>query len=355
MILVFSVNLHAQIFRVEVTDYDGLDAIAPIKNFIDSQLLNVQNDVNEKIPNGSPSRIMKGMANASTIASSGANSDYSSRLETYLIGVSMTAAADLERDKSTKSDVSGVGVAPALLIGGNMHNLGVSNFAGLDAKRLNLYVNFMSFAHDQNLTGALGYDSEAKVGSKTIGFKFLYQWLPIKDYKYVSWGGLKLHWGYQYNESKFLFERDLDEVVDFSNGQQNFNGRLQGRPEFKVDVNTHTIPLEISTDIRILKFLSFFGGAGVNFNLGKAKGSGEADIGATPLVCTDGGAVCGGGRVLQMKVRAAADVENNVDPVTARAFLGTQINLPYMQLYGQVDNNIGTEVYSGSVGLRFVH
>jgi hypothetical protein len=355
IILTFSLSLHAQIFRVEVTDYGGLDSIGPLKNFIDQELMKYQNKVNEDIPNGSPARIMRGMANASTLASSGANADYSSNLETYLIGVSMTAAADLDKKNGTKSDVSGVGLAPSLLIGGNLDRLGISNFAGLDTKRLNSYVNFMKIGYEQNLTGALGYDAEAGFKSTTIGFKFQYLWKEGKEYRHASWGGLKLHWGYQYNETKFIFNRELDEVVNLFNGQQNFNGRLTGRPEFGIDVNTHSIPLELSTDITIFKFLSFFGGAGVNFNIGKAKGSGNADIAATPLVCTDGGTVCGGGRILQMQVKGAADVEDQVNPFTARAFLGAQINLPHVQLYGQLDNSLGTEVYGASVGLRYVH
>jgi hypothetical protein len=355
MFLGFSLNLQAQIFRVEVTDYDGLDSIGPLKNFIDSELLKIQNQVNEDIPNETPARIMKGMANASTLASSGANSDYSSNLETYLIGASMTAAADLDKKNGTKSDVSGVGVAPSLLVGGNLSRLGASHFAGLDTKRLNAYVNYMEFGYNQNLTGNLGYDSQATVSSKSIGFKFQYLWKPGKEYRYATWGGLKLHWGYQYNESEFTFDRELNEVVSLFNGQQNFNGRLTGRPKFNINVRTHSIPLEISTDIRVFKFLSFFGGTGVNFNLGKATGSGKADIAATPLICTDGGAVCGGGRNLQMQVKAVADAEDRVDPVTARAFLGAQINLPHVQLYGQLDNSLGTQIYGASVGLRYVH
>ncbi|MCM2351088.1 MAG: hypothetical protein NDI69_13790 [Bacteriovoracaceae bacterium] len=169
----------------------------------------------------------------------------------------MSAAADLDHENGTKSDVSGVGLAPALLIGGNLDQLGVSHFAGMDTERLNAYVNLMSFGYDQNLTGILGYDAEAGVSTKTAGFKLQYLWLPAKEYRYASWGGLNLHWGYQYNESKFSFERELNEVIDFTNGQQNFNGQIIGRPIFKVDVKTHTIPLEISTDIRIFKFLSF--------------------------------------------------------------------------------------------------
>jgi hypothetical protein len=354
-ILAFSVNLQAQVFRVEVSDYSGLDSIGSLKNYIDSELLKIQNQVNEEIPNGAPARIMRGMANASILASSGANSDYSSRLETYLIGASISTAADLDSKNGTDSDVSGVGVAPSLLVGGNFDQLGISRFAGMDTKRLNAYVNFMEFGYEQDLTGSLGYDSEAKVSSQTIGFKFQYLWKAGKEYRFATWGGLRLHWGYQYNESEFSFERELDEVVSLNNGQQNFNGRFTGRPKFRINVATHSIPFEISTDVRIFKFLSFFGGTGVNFNFGKATGSGEADITATPLVCVDSGAVCGGGRVLQMQVKAAADAEGRADPLTARAFLGVQINLPHVQLYGKLDNSLGTKVYGASVGLRYVH
>ncbi|MCM2351089.1 MAG: hypothetical protein NDI69_13795 [Bacteriovoracaceae bacterium] len=56
-----------------------------------------------------------------------------------------------------------------------------------------------------------------------------------------------------------------------------------------------------------------------------------------------------------MQVRATADTEDRVEPLTARAFLGTQINFPHVQLYGQIDNSIATEVYGVSAGLRYVH
>lgn len=84
--------------------------------------------------------------------------------------------------------------------------------------------------------------------------------------------------------------------------------------------------------------------------MGRAVADGEV----SPLLCTDSRAVCGGGRNLQMQVQAKGDASGQVEPVTARAFLGAQINLPYIQLYGQVDKAIGTELLRAAVGIRFV-
>lgn len=348
-------SAYAQVFQIQVTDYDGLDQIGPIKNFIDSELLKVQDQVNEDIPNGSASRIMKGMANSSVLAGNVVAADYASHMKVYLLGTSLGAAVDTEKESGTNSDISGFGVATGLMAGMNVSHMGLTNFAGLDTKRLNFYLNYMDYGYGTSLNDKINYDSEATISSNTIGFRFNYLLNTGKEYRYATWGGVNVHWGYFYNKSSFTFQADVDKTVDLYNGDQRFNGRLVGTPKFDVDVETHSFPFEISSDISFFKFLTLFGGAGVDFNLGKARGSGNADVTATPLICTDGGSVCGGGKNLQMKINATANASNWVDPIAGRVFVGAQINVPYVQLYGQLNKAVGTKLYGAAVGLRFVY
>lgn len=353
LLLTFSSVLHAQIFKVEVVDYGGLDSIDAVKNFIDSSVKDFQDDVNEKIPNGSTSRIMKGMGNTSVVSGKGVSSDYSSHMEKYLIGASIGTGLDLDRPTGTESDYSGVGLASAVVVGANLNNMGVNRFAGLDGKKVNAYVHYMQYGRAESLVPFIGMDSEVGVNIKTMGFRMSYDWIGSKEHRHYSWGGVKLHWGYQYNESEFNFEHDLDVTFNVAE-EQNIQGQVTGRPKYRVNVVTNSIPLEISSDITFFKILTFFGGAGMDLNYGQAKGHAKSNGDVSPLVCTDSGAACGGGSIIQVQVQASADAQAWVDPVTFRGFLGTQINLPYVQLYGIAEKPIGNEILGLAVGVRFV-
>ena len=354
LFLLLSIQARAQIFEAQVTDYGGLDSVPAIKNLIDQEVRKIQDDVNEKIPNGGPGRIMKGMSNASVVSGKGVGSDYSSHMEKYTLGVAVGGGVDLDRPTGTDSDVSGIGVSPGAVLGLNLYNLGVKEFANLDARRLNANFHYMEYGRAESLDPWIGMNSEARVTAKTMGFRMSYDWIQTQEHKNYSWGGIKLNWGFEHNESSFVFEHDLDITFQAVDSVENINGRVTGRPKYQVDVVTSSIPLEISTDITFFKFLTLMGGAGVDFNYGKAKGHAIADGDVSPLICTDSGGVCGGGTLLQMQVQATGDTSGYVDPLTSRVFAGLQINLPYTQLYTVVNKLIGNELLGATVGIRFV-
>lgn len=353
LFVLISFQVNAQIFRAVVTDYGGLDSFPAVKSAIDQYVKSFQDDVNEKIPSGSPSRVMRGMSNATVISGKGVTGDYSSHMEKYMISFGMGGGLDLDKPTGTDSSLSGVGITPAMVIGANLHNLGVKKFATLDPKRVNAYVHYMQFGEAQSLDPWIGMDSEVSVHAKSMGARMSYDWVMPKEHRHFTWGGIKLSWGYFYNESQFNFEHDLNKRFVI-NGDQNFQGQVTGRPKYRVDVITHSIPLEISSDVTLWKFLTLFGGLGMDFNYGKAKGRAQGNGDLNPVVCTDSGAICGGGRNINFQVQATVDAESRVDPFQTRAFAGAQINLPYVQLYGQVDKPIGNELLGLGVGIRFV-
>lgn len=353
LFFLISFQVNAQIFRAEVTDYGGLDSFPAVKSVIDAYVKEFQDDVNENIPSGSTSRIMKGMSNATVISGKGVTSDYSSHMEKYMISFGMGGGLDLDKPTGTDSELSGVGITPALMVGANLHNLGVKKFATLDPKRVNAYVHYMQFGEAQSLDPWIGMDSEVSVRAKSLGARMAYDWKLPKEHRHFTWGGIRLSWAYFYNESQFNFEHDLNKRFEI-NGDQTIQGQVTGRPKYQVDVVAHSIPLEISSDITFFKFLTVFGGLGADFNYGKAKGKAKGNGDLSPLVCTDSGAICGGGRNLTFQVQATVEDESRVDPFLARAFGGLQINLPYIQLYGQVDKPIGNEILGLGVGIRFV-
>ena len=342
----------AQVFKIRVIDYDGIDSVPALKSILDNRLQTLEDKVNDRLPGGSQGRIMQGMANTNVMVGKNISSDYSSGMEVWLLGASVSGAVDLEKNRS--SEISGAGVAPGLTVGANLGRFGVERFAGLEGKRLNTYFNFLRFSFDQKLYERDGVEADGKVNSSTLGFRMRYDWLDGKGSKYFGWGGVKLHWGYQFTRTEYTVKGTFDRVVAVSNTDGQINGTVTGQPKFEIDVETHSIPLEISSEVHLLYFLTAFGGLGADLSIGKAKGKGVSNADVSPLLCTGGG-FCGGGRLLQIQLQADLDAERKVYQTLYRGFLGLQLNLPYINIYGMVDKGIGTDLVGATAGIRFVY
>jgi hypothetical protein len=353
-LILLSIRAEAQMFTVKVTDYGGLDSSAILKNFIDLQVAELQSDINDELPNDTPGEMMKGMANSSVLAGKGIGSDYASYMDVFLVGVGLGLAADFEKPNDVESNYSGVGVAPGFVVGANLRKMGVGTFAGLDASRVNTYFNFMKLGITRDLEDNGGVNSEGRLDSLSLGLHFRYDWVPGNNNSNFRWGGLKLHWGYEFNQSNIVYEQDLDKSINVIDDVADLNGRLTGRPKYQIETQTHSIPLEISTDVRMFEFLSAYGGLGTDISYGKAKGSGILDGTVSPIVCTNSG-LCGGGTVIQLQAQANLDAEGKVNPIMLRGFTGLQINIPYVRIFAQIDKVFGTELLGGTVGIRYVY
>src|SRR5690606_30554779 len=142
-----------------------------------------------------PKRLMEGMANSSVMAGKGIGSDYASNMEVFLIGAGIGVGADLEKDDNTDSEISGLGVAPGLVIGTNLGWMDTAKILGMDTNRLNVYLNFMGYGHDQSF-GDNGSETDAEIDMTSFGVHFRYDWIKGNGTKLLGWGGVKLHFGY---------------------------------------------------------------------------------------------------------------------------------------------------------------
>src|SRR5690606_8317935 len=104
-------------------------------------------------------------------------SDYASNMEVFLIGAGVGVGADLEKDETTDSDISGVGIAPGVIIGANLGFMDTKRILGMDTDRLNMYLNFMSYSHEQNLEDKEDKLSKVKLDMLAMGVHFRYDWI----------------------------------------------------------------------------------------------------------------------------------------------------------------------------------
>ena len=350
----YSSHSSAQIFKIRVTNYGAGAGNSTFENFVNAELQKIENEINKDMPSAPPQRMMEGMANASVLAGKGIGADYASGMEVFLIGAGVGAGADLAKDKNTDSDLSGIGVAPGVVIGTNLRFLDTARILGMDTNRLNLYLNFMTYKHDQKLNDKPGEESNANIDTTSLGFRLRYDWIQGSKSKLFGWGGVKFHFGYEYNKSNIGFRSKINESIsETSSNGEIINGSLVASPEASIASTVHSIPLELSTDIRLLYILSLYGGIGADYSWGQAKGDGAINGGDTPIGCSGG--VCGGGTSVTVRPEANIDATGKVNPFMFRGFAGVQVNLPFIRIYVQGNKPIGNDLVGVNAGVRFVY
>lgn len=341
----------AQLVKIKVTDYGGTDSIPILKRFIDSQAQKIQDDVNQDFPTDSPGRIMEGTANSTVMAAKGIGTDYTDRFQTYLVGYSVGVGADLEEEKTLDSEISGGGAASGVVVGANAKAIRIENFAGLDTSKLNIFVNFGKLSHDEKIRESRDVDGTGKIEMLNIGLHFNYLIKEGSGDYMVGWGGIRTHWGYEYNDTLTTYKTSIDRLFDESENATNLNGRVTGHPTFKISTQTHSIPLAVSSNVHFLQIFTLYGGLGTDISYGKARGEGVLDGDVSPVICTDNG-FCGGGRLIQLQAQASADEDGTVKPLIYRGFAGLQLNIPYVRIFGQIDKAFGNDLIAANIGLR---
>ncbi len=356
--LVVSIPTYAQIFDIEVTDYDGLDNGNPtntlVKNALDAEILKAENKINEDLPSGAPDRLMEGMANSSVMAGKGIGTDYASNMSVFLIGAGVGLGADLEKPEGTDSPASGVGIAPGVMVGVNLGFLDAEKILGMETDRLNLYINFMSYSYNRKTQDDEGKKTTIGVDMLSFGSHMRYDWVQGKGNKALGWGGVKFTFGIEFNRTEFDFKTDIEETISetVSGSGETISGTITGSPQASILASTTSIPLAISTDVQLLYFVSLYTGLGLDYNMGEAKGKGKLNGNNSTVACT-GGVACGTQRDIQVRPRANINVSAKVDPLLYRAFAGMQFNLPWTRVFVQVDKSLSNDLIGATAGVRF--
>ncbi len=353
----FSTNSHAQLFDLEVISYGGAEADTTLRAFIDSELAKVETEINKGLPSTSPDRMMDGMANSSVMAGKGIGTDYASNMDVLLIGAGIGVGADLTKDEATGGELSGVGVAPGLIVGMNLGWMDSSRLLGMDTNRLNWYVNYMGYTYKHTLEDKPSKKSDVELAMTAFGTHFRYDWIKGNDSKLFGWGGVKFTFGYEYNKTNITFNSTINETVNSQSGTvSTVTGSVTGAPQAIIETQTHSFPLALSTDVQFLYFLSLYGGLGADYSIGKAKGKGSLNGNDSTLSCSAGTACTATGNPnIIVRPKANIDGTGSALPFLFRGFLGVQFNLPFTRIFVQADKAFGNNLIGATAGLRFVY
>lgn len=335
----------AQPLKLNVNDYGFLTSFPPLQDILDDYLITVEEDLNNQQPINDPNQIMKSTANSTAMASRGLGNDYASDMDNFMLGVSLGAAADFEKNKGLKDqDISGLGGAAAIMLGKKIN------------EKTNVYFNIGGVSKSQTFESIEDTDLNSEITTFGVGAHARYQWIEGSGDSLWGWGGVRVHFGYQYIKNKLEFTNELNEDINVDLGASSFlEGRLKGNPVYNIETEIHSFPLEISSNVSFLKVFTLFGGAGADFNFGQSRGRGDLKARAfSPLTCTGGGALCTNLNLPELEVVGNLNTTKKVDPMVMRAFGGLQLNFGTFKIYGQVNQALGSKVMGASAGIRAV-
>lgn len=337
----------AQLFNLRFTPTAGMNAV--VAAGIAAEVQKIEDEINDGLPSAAtPDRMLEGMANSSVMAGKGIGSDYASNMSVFLIGAGVGVGADLEKNEDADADLSGAGVQGGIILGTNLGWIDSPTFLGLESDRLNVYINFMKYKHEME-TG----DTHAKIDLASYGMHFSYDWVKPSGNVLLGWGGIKVHWGYEYNRTTLKFNSEITEDLSTTpTAGTTYTSSIVANPFATIDVTTQSIPIEISTSIQFLYFVSLYTGLGADYNIGTATGKGDLDSSTANVNCAGIACSPGPGDVGDIDTEANIDGKGKVNPFLFRGFGGVQLNLPFIRIFAQVDKAFGNDLIGATVGVR---
>jgi hypothetical protein len=317
---------------------------------IDQLFNGLEAEINANIPDIDPSTYTKGVANATILAGAGVGADYVTPFSIALLGLTGGLAIDpggsslteiFEGGGSGLSKVAGFGVQGAILTGLNLEALAKGKKLGfLDFSRLRAFLSINSESFGK--TG-----DEVSGSFRTYSFKGQYK-LVSPGGVGVRWGGVDLTTGLQYAGLRALVSKTLQQSTTqqiSAPGNPSVTADFTGTVNLGADLSLWNLPVEMSTSVRVLSVLSFYGGAGLDLSLGSA---GNISNLSGPISVTDSSGLLGdiGGQA-----SLPFDSNSGPTPLSLRYFFGGQMEIGVVALSVQINGSAtnGTLGFSGGL------
>lgn len=292
----------------------------------------LETEVNKNLPDADPTSYLKGMGNSQAISGKGTSVDYVTHYDLFVLGVAAGAGADLG-GKSLSDAISGDvetenmrGIGAQVNVFGGL-NLGVLPFKKLERSRI--YINTGSY----NKTSG---DVKGKVSSSGIH----YQHYLIKDrdftgFRLFHWGGLVATTGVEWSKFDLDYGKTLTQTATVSGQNATYTGPLS----VKANIKSTSIPIELSTSIQYLYFLSTYLGLGMDFN----SGSSSVTASSTGTITVAGTGANG-----------TIDLGSTGKPDSTdfRYFVGQQFNFPIVKVFVHLNQSFTNDTIGAAAGVK---
>ncbi len=355
LLLLLPILVLAGPFSITNRDYAGLAGNDEAVSAIDSAFNLLETEVNKSLPDADQSTYLKGMSNASVLSVKGLGTDYTD-FDLFVVGGGVGAGAAL--GSNSLSDVLGGdvdaealrGVGAQVVLMGGLH-LGIFNlptFDFFDMKKLKFFLSFMSMD-----LPSLGDEFDGEVSN--FGLHLQYKVLDEIDLVVglVKWGGLDVTLGFEKASLDLTYTKAFNEAstttATISNADVTLATTFTGTAVAGANVDVSSIPIEVSTNMRLLYFLTLFGGIGFDMNGGDATSIAKLTNSPTVTIDTSGlpshsGSVSGSPNL---------DLGTSDGPESSmRWFMGFQFNIVLAHIFFQMHKTFSDNNYALNTGLR---
>lgn len=202
---------------------------------------------------------LQAFSDAASFSNRGIGVDYAANTKGLIVGVAGAVGVGVSDSiENEAADQPAAGVAPniSIMLGMNMQKL-------LEQPQLTLFVNGF---HRK------GSYEQLDASITSVGAHAQYKLLRNRDRTNANlvflWGGIDLTGGLEYSRLGLSLSDTLETEmgVEGDQGQALVTMRSQGR--YDMTASALTVPLEVTTNVRVLYLVSLYGGAGFDLQLG---------------------------------------------------------------------------------------
>jgi hypothetical protein len=276
-------------------------------------------------------RFLQNFGDAQSFTSKGMGVDYASEATYFEVGGATSFALGMDRTyqpgNTNGFPIQGVGLNASVMGGVSLGFLGIP---------VMVFGNGMHVPTQRygDMSGSLdnwGVHAQLRLFGPSRGMSGLKM--------LVRWGGIAVTTGFDYSHMHLGLTHDVLSNFNIPNGVSvDVTGSATGQARFNVDMTTKSIPLELTTSLRLLTLLTVYGGMGFDFQLG---GGSAVDLAldASMLGHIPANPLTGGQASNPDLGTAQIHAVANVDPSAAkiRGILGLQVNLFMVRLFTQVN------------------
>lgn len=282
-------------------------------------------------------RFLKSFANASSFSNRGIGVDYASNSDRYVFGFAANLAVSADLGAEDDDELPTVGVAPSFTLMGGM------NLRRWNHPELTVFGNVFHYGADSGaLHGgvtSVGLHGQLKLFTPTAGVAR----------HFARWGGIDITAGLELARWQLGLGGEISHTFEFpidGGLSSDVTAAVGGR--FDVGATTLTMPLEVTTNVRLLYVLGLYTGFGLDLQVG------EASIGASTfgsLRATRPGSP----EIVDTIGDVSASAEGSHGPSTIgyHLLLGAQVNLWRIKVFTQLTMQPISSV-SAAVGMRVV-
>lgn len=207
---------------------------------------------------------LESMSNAQSLSNKGQGVAYASEQSLFVVGGGFGVGLNAPNGLDTKFNTDGLpsiglGAQGSIMVGVSLAKLPVPALGPIDLKRLTVFVNYFGISNDSIV-------DSMTIKANTFGVHVQYklmQGFNLAGLGILNWGGLAVTTGFDVSSNSLTYK--VGKSIDA--------GDIKWTPNtgsnLSLDSSAFTIPIEISTSVRLAYILSLFGGVGVDLNFGK--------------------------------------------------------------------------------------